>query len=279
MVCRVWSVIVAMGLSSCCSKETLMAWGARSSLPNRASVDAIPSSDKTSGMSSRPLVEALESTHSNGSNSASELAPSAAELASPWAWFNRWRGDTYPLDSLERRVEPRSTPRCDPSALERYAGTTVRYAGGVLVEPAFVERLTRFEAIVNEVAIEVYGRPPSRLVHAGAYACRKSRNRATRLSEHALGNALDVVGFNFNPASKVQRSTTPPSIRGAFRVTVGQHWQAERTELGRLHRHFLRTLADRVVAEDVFRVALGPSHPGHSDHLHFDMSPWNYTHL
>jgi hypothetical protein len=193
--------------------------------------------------------------------------------------LHRWRGETYALDSVERRLEPRAKPSCAPEALQRYAGTSVRYAGGVLVEPAFVDRLTRFEAIVNEVALEIYGRAPSRLLHAGAYSCRKSRNRATRLSEHALGNALDVVGFSFGPVAKAERAATAAPIRGAFQVTVARHWQAERTDLGRLHRHFLRTLADRVVAADIFRVALGPSHPGHSDHLHFDMSPWNYTHL
>lgn len=202
-----------------------------------------------------------------------EVAPGS------WLTFNRWRGDAYPLDEVARRLAPKARVQCDPKALVSYKGSSVAYAGQVLVDPAFVERLKRFEEIVAELSQEVYRRAPAKLIHAGAYSCRTSRNRTTRISEHALGNALDVVGFSFTGVSKAQREATPPLARGSFRVSVSQHWNAERSELGRLHRHFLRTLADRVVDAGVFRVALGPSHPGHSDHLHFDMSPWTYTNL
>lgn len=203
------------------------------------------------------------------------------DVTPPWSWlgFNRARGDAYPLDNVARRLEPKTRVRCDPKALVAYKGSSVTYAGQVHVDPAFVERLKRFEEVVVDVSQEVYGRAPAKLIHAGAYSCRTSRNRSTRISEHALGNALDVVGFSFTGVSKAQRETTPPLARGSFRVSVAQHWNAERSEVGRLHRHFLRTLADRVVEAGVFRVALGPSHPGHADHLHFDMSPWTYTNL
>lgn len=207
------------------------------------------------------------------------VSSSTAPSLSPWSWVNSLRGDAYALDDIARRLEPKSRVKCDPSAFKTYKGSSVVYAGSVLVDPAFQERLERFERIVNEVAVEVYGRAPSRLLHAGAYSCRSSRTRSTRLSEHALGNALDVVGFSFKGATGPEKAAAPRLARHAFRVTVGQHWNAERSEVGRLHRTFLRTLADRVVGSDVFRVALGPSHRGHSDHLHFDMSPWTYTHL
>lgn len=213
--------------------------------------------------------------------SAAGSTPVERDVPAAWTWlgFNRLRGDAYPLDDVARRLEPKTRVQCDPKALTAYNGTSVAYAGQVLVDPAFVERLKRFEEVVVEVSQEVYGRAPAKLIHAGAYSCRTSRNRTTRISEHALGNALDVVGFSFNGVSKAQREATPALARGYFRVSVSQHWNAERSEVGRLHRHFLRTLADRVVDAGVFRVALGPSHPGHSDHLHFDMSPWTYTNL
>lgn len=196
-----------------------------------------------------------------------------------WSVFNRLRGDHYALDDVARRVESKKHVKCDPSGFQLYKGRVLPYAGAVTVDPAFVERLVRFEAVVNQVALEVYGRTPNRLVHAGAFSCRTSRNRASRLSEHALGNALDVVGFSFPRATKAELEQTPTSPRGPFKVTVFQHWNAERTEQARMHRDFLRKLASAVVQADVFRVALGPSHPGHADHLHFDMSPWNYVHL
>lgn len=200
-------------------------------------------------------------------------------VGSLWASLNGLQGDVYALDDVARRLDRKTQAKCDPSTFRTYKGTNVAYAGSVLVDPAFVERLTRFEGLVAEVALEVYGRLPNKLLHAGAYACRKSRNRATRLSEHALGNALDVMGFSFGAAPKAQRATVANPVRGAFKVTVLQHWNSERSDVTQLHRRFLRTLADRVVSANVFRVALGPSHPGHGDHLHFDMSPWSYVHL
>lgn len=262
---RALTLLVACGLVSCSTSELSVSpfrtpplSAARQSLPS----DRSPSVESMAHVSADSTVET-----------------SQAALGSPWSWFNQLRGDGYPLDDVLRRLEPKAAVKCDPAALRTYKGTTLAYAGSVLVDPAFVERLARFEEIVNRVALDVYGRTPSKLLHAGAYACRKSRNRSTRLSEHALGNALDVVGFTFAPATKAQRATLPKHAHGAFRVTVGQHWKAERSELARLHREFLRTLAAEVVEADVFRVILGPSHPGHADHLHFDMSPWNYTHL
>lgn len=244
-------MVAVCGMFSCCTAE-----------PRQASAGRVPSELR---VVSRSTAAAPDTSN--------------IMISSPWSWVNALRGDEYVLDDITRRLEPKTRVSCDPSGFDTYKGTSVAFAGGVLVNPAFVDRLIRFEAIVNEVALEVYGRTPHRLLHAGAYSCRSSRNRATRLSEHALGNALDVVGFSFAGVAKAERAATPPMIRAGFRVTVAQHWNAERSELGRLHRTFLRRLADRVVEADVFRVALGPSHPGHADHLHFDMSPWNYVHL
>ncbi len=245
------ALVVVCGLMSCCTAE-----------PHQAPATRVPSELEDV---SRDALSVPDS--------------SRIRLSSTWSWVNTLRGDEYPLDDIPRRVEPKTRLKCDPSAFETYKGTSVAFSGGVLVNAAFVDRLAQFETLVNEVALEVYGRTPSRLLHAGAYSCRTSRNRATRLSEHALGNALDVVGFSFNGVAKAQRPTTPAIVRGGFRVTVSQHWDANRTEAGRLHRTFLRRLADQVVVSDIFRVALGPSHPGHADHLHFDMSPWSYSHL
>lgn len=263
---RPLTLVVACGLAGCSTSDL-------SVQPFRAAALTEPRHNAPLDPAPRSLQSGLRSS------AVEEVGQEPVGMGSPWSWLTHLRGDGYALDDIGRRLDPKATVKCDASALRTYKGTSVAYAGSVLVDPAFTERLARFETIVNRVALDVYGRPPSRLLHAGAYACRKSRNRSTRLSEHALGNALDVVGFSFAPATKAQRATTPKHAQGAFRVTVGQHWNAERSELGRLNRQFLRALADEVVDADVFRVVLGPSHPGHGDHLHFDMSPWNYTHL
>jgi hypothetical protein len=200
-----------------------------------------------------------------------------------WARWNALRGDAYELDSVDRFIED-STGRleCSGDSMIDYGGTHVRYYGPVRINPLFQVRLVRFEEVVSEVAVEFYGRAPRRIRHMGAYSCRVSRNRTHRLSEHALGNAIDIAGFDFGPAGKDDTLApgAPARLRYAFEVRVARHWSARRGAPAATHSLFLQALAQRLVERrDIFRVALGPSHRGHHDHLHFDMSPWRYVHL
>src|SRR5688572_12999636 len=80
------------------------------------------------------------------------LALSRGEL---WATWNRLRGDEYELDTLERFLEDGQNVRCDQQTLVRHGGTHVRYESSVRVNPAFRERLERFERVVNDVAVEI----------------------------------------------------------------------------------------------------------------------------
>jgi len=125
--------------------------------------------------------------------------PSQGEL---WSRYNAAQGDPYELDRIDRWLKPHAKPTCTAqSSLVSYRGTTIRYTGSVLVSPVFRERLVRFEEVAAALAREVYGREPRRLKHYGAYNCRVVRTIKKLISEHALGNALDVVGFEFAPAT------------------------------------------------------------------------------
>ena len=203
-----------------------------------------------------------------------------------FAVWNAAHGDAYPLDDVERFVEPaeRGRPRiqCDRGAMVAYAGTTLHYAGAVLVDPAFRERLMRFEELVSEVAQSVYGRAPRRVVHYGAFNCRSSRKRPRRISEHALGNAIDVVGFDFGAARKsdLLPADVPRALRLPFQVRVATHWTARAGAAASVHERFLRELTERLKERpDIFRILIGPGHGDHADHLHFDASPWRYVDL
>jgi hypothetical protein len=171
-------------------------------------------------------------------------------------------------------VPTRGKLRCDRGSMERYAGDTVPYHSKVTVHPAFRERLQRFEKIVKAVAVEVYGRTPRRTVHIGTYNCRRIRGYPNLMSEHALGNAIDVAGFDFGPLPR--GATAPDKLskrhHRAFKVRMKRHWDATGRD-GR-HARFLRTVAKRTIAADIFRVLLGPAWPGHDDHFHFDMAPY-----
>jgi hypothetical protein len=206
---------------------------------------------------------------------------SRTELLAQW---NVLRGDGYALDAIDRFVEPSRSRRvrCAPENMVSYRGEAVRYQSPVTVNPVFRERLRRFELVVAEVATEVYGRPPRRIQHYGAYSCRTSRNRSHRLSEHALGNAIDVVGFDFGPLSRKESSfvNQPKRLRGPFVVTIARHWGKAGDPVAEQHARFLRTLTERLLErDDVFRGFVGPGYPGHDDHLHFDVAPWRYVRL
>ncbi len=206
--------------------------------------------------------------------------PSGLSREQLWAYYNRLRNDPYPLDVVPRWLSAEQTkPSCEPELMVSYGGQLLTFAGAVQIRPEFVDRLVRFERIVDELAHEIYGRAPSRVRHLGAFSCRTSRFRSRRISEHALGNAIDISGFDFAPAPKELRSELPPELRHHLRVRVESHWNAPEHGVSAAHRRFLRELSERVVEEGVFRVALGPSHRGHANHFHFDMSPWRYVNL
>ena len=189
------------------------------------------------------------------------------------ATLNEIRGDAYALDEIPRELAEGATPGCPPElTFVTYRGETVTYAAPVQVSPPFVEKLRTFEQLAAAVAVEHYGRPPDRLLHFGARACRTVRGNSTRLSEHALGNALDLSGFEWKRAPKAERYPKP------FTVSVLRHWTPKEGDTEALaHQRFLRELVKRIDDNDVFRGIVGPGREGHANHLHFDQAPWSYT--
>ena len=137
-----------------------------------------------------------------------------------WARWNALRGDPYELDGVERRLDEGERATCDSKSMVSYRGSRLRYAGALTISEPFKERLERFEHVVAEVAFEVYGREPSRIRHYGAYSCRSTRNRSWVVSEHALGDAVDVVCFDFSPATKKQPLTCglPGALKHSFQI-------------------------------------------------------------
>jgi hypothetical protein len=209
------------------------------------------------------------------------VAPSAAraekEIDAPGAdasLADTYDLDDYELDGTSRAVSPRGRLRCPEVDLVRYRGAIVRYSGALRVHPAFKERLQLFEEVVREVAIEVYGRAPRRIVHLGSYNCRRIRRFPDMMSEHGLGNALDVAGFDFGRATKgtALPAGVPRKLRRPFKVRVLDHWRGK-GKIGAVHARFLHTLGKRLIErKDIFRVLLGPAWPGHDNHFHFDCS-------
>jgi hypothetical protein len=185
----------------------------------------------------------------------------------------------YPLDVIPRALSDGelACPRVD---VHDFAGQALRFAPAAEVIEPFRQRLVELENITREVAFSVYARVPSKVLVAASYGCRSVNGKNRRLSEHALGNAIDVRGFAFPPAALPLRDDAlPVALQGAFEVHVREHWKARGDAATRRHARFLRELTDELVRRHTFRTLLGPAHPDHGDHFHFDMAPDDYVDL
>jgi len=183
----------------------------------------------------------------------------------------------YTLDDLPRTVKQGARLPCEAGTLPMvsYKGDSLRYQKPLRVHPAFLPQLAAFEHIVERVARQHYGRVPRRIVHLGGYSCRRMRRYPTWVSEHAIGNAIDVAGFDFGPQAPGETlpAGQPRALRNGFEVRLERHWQGKGTAAP--HSAFLRALAQAVIERpDVFNVILGPAWPGHHNHFHLDHAPY-----
>lgn len=182
----------------------------------------------------------------------------------------------YPLDAIGRVLSPREPLPCAGRELVLHRGESLRYSRPARVHPAFVQRLRGLEAVAQELAVEIYGRPARTLVHLGTHNCRRMRRYPDWVSEHALGNAIDLAGFDFGPAPRSQPLPpgVPRALSRAFQVRLQTHWNARHGPAA-LHARFLHELARRLIGRtDLFSVVLGPAFPGHHNHLHLDRAPY-----
>ena len=177
----------------------------------------------------------------------------------------------YELDRMSRKVPISGSARCPAIDLVEYSGTEVRFHKPLRIAEPFRAHVRAFEAIVRDAAIEVYGRPPTRIRHFGSFYCRRISTWPYLISEHGMGNALDVGGFDFSRLKKGQYPDVQKRFRRSFQVRVSRHWHASGKDAA--HARFLRLVARRAIDRaGLFRVILGPAHPGHKDHFHFDMA-------
>jgi hypothetical protein len=187
----------------------------------------------------------------------------------------------YALDGISRAAPDDGELLCPLVEVASYRGDVVRYKPEVWVNSAFRARLVVFERVVRDVGAEVYGRPPDRILSLGAYGCRRMREHPGLISEHALGNAIDIEGFDFGHLPKGAKLPVglDPVFANGFGVRVLGDW-GKKIGWGAVHARFLRTLVQRLVArDDVFRVLLGPGFPGHRNHFHFDMSTFRWVQI
>lgn len=118
---------------------------------------------------------------------------------------------------------------------------------------ALAARLDEFERkVVQPLAQAELGKRVIRINHLGSFSCRATNGGRGRLSQHALGRAIDIAGFRLSDGST---------------VSVEHDWSAPGPK-----RQFLRYLARR--ACEHFSVVLTPaSDADHHNHIHLDIGP------
>jgi hypothetical protein len=104
---------------------------------------------------------------------------------------------------------------------------------------------------VQPRAQSIYGEKVVALKIAASYACRPRNNvRGAKLSEHGMGNAIDIAGF---------------TLASGKEVTVAADYYGSSQ-----NRNFLSSV--RSDACGPFHTVLGPgSDPYHNDHIHLDL--------
>jgi hypothetical protein len=162
------------------------------------------------------------------------------------------------LAELGVRFE-RAADRAERSCAAKNVVLLTALPGSIAVSPAspmvcaVAEALAEWSAeVVGPKAEEHLKERPTKLVIGTSYECRNQRSGG-KLSEHAFGNAVDLMSFGF-------------SNRAA--VPVGSH-PAESAE-ARFQDEVRRG------ACPYFTTVLGPgSDAAHADHLHFDLRARN----
>jgi hypothetical protein len=153
------------------------------------------------------------------------------------------------------RVGDREGPNgCRLTDAVRLTRSTVALDQPVQFNCATAMHLLRFERdVVQPAALRHFGQPLARIRHFGGFACRGRADGAPRLSEHALGNAIDIAGFD---------------LRDGTQITVARHWRDPGPRGA-----FLQDVARGACT--VFHLVLTPRTDAlHRSHFHLDIGRW-----
>lgn len=160
------------------------------------------------------------------------------------------------LRELGVRFEERERLSSEDGCLIEHPIAVTRLTPSVELEPEAVLNCATAQAaaafvsdVVAPRAAVAFGAPLSAVRHGSAYVCRTRHDRE-KISEHALGNAIDLSAFELADGTVIDVKAYGPG------------------DLAR--RDFLRGL--RSAACGPFKTVLGPGTDGdHADHFHFDL--------
>jgi hypothetical protein len=155
---------------------------------------------------------------------------------------------------FETIVAPVAANGCGIANAVRVEQSAIAWNHPAEMSCALATRLDSFEReIVQPAAQRHFGRPVVRIHHYGAYTCRNENGGHGRLSQHALGNAIDIGAFE---------------LADGTRIAVETDWRGRGPR-----RDFLREVAKGACR--YFSVVLTPASDAlHRNHFHLDVGPW-----
>jgi hypothetical protein len=134
--------------------------------------------------------------------------------------------------------------------------TGIRYSPPLVIDCSLAATLPKVEAILQEEAGRHLAGPITKVSNLGTYTCRSVRGWAQRISQHALGNAMDFSAFQ------------PKKGRA---VTVMRDYVRGGEATDKPEQVFLRAVYRRLWSESGLTRVLGPDwDAAHRDHLHLD---------
>lgn len=156
-----------------------------------------------------------------------------------------------------QRVKDWQTPEgCGISQAVRVERTEAEWNHPGLMTCSLASVIADYERdVLQPEAKRLFGHGVKKIWNAGSYDCRgeRSDNHPERLSQHALGKAIDITGFEIDDGTV---------------ISVLHDWSSKGTK-----GQYLRAVAKG--ACDHFNVVLTPNHNAfHRDHIHMDIGPY-----
>jgi hypothetical protein len=134
--------------------------------------------------------------------------------------------------------------------------TGITYSGPLMIDCSLALTLPSVEKVIQEEAARHLGQPITRITTLGTYSCRSVRGWKDRISQHALGDAMDMAAF------------TPKKGQAA---SVMRDYQVGVDEPTTPRGKFLRAIYGRLWSEGGVTRVLGPEwDAAHRDHFHLD---------
>ena len=156
------------------------------------------------------------------------------------------------VETMNRIDGPGACGLQQPLRVSALAGGTIGLTSRATMSCSALSSVDRWVKEVVEPASMLYYRQHVTGMTVGSYSCRNQDSKwIANISEHAFGNAVDVMGFKFSDGRS---------------MSVVNGWKGDARD-----QAFLREIA--VDACDYFTTVLAPgSDSYHANHIHIDLS-------